>query len=206
MKKLKLQLNQKSNQGRTDLPRLLITTSRKTSNRVRSFTRDLWTVLPNTERFNRGGQGLSEIASRVRQSGAHAALIISMWKGNPSTLSFTSSTEEELASIKVEMAMLRREVNTAKKRINGIAGVFIESNSSDKTQSLGELLASFLDLELVEVPQLDTSTQKPGQSLIWLQDAPSGKILWTQYHTTDGDEIGPRIRVTSLRRGENDEL
>jgi len=173
---------------------------------VRSFARDLWIVLPNTERFNRGGQGLSEIAARVRQTGAHAALIISMWKGNPSILSFTSSAEEELASIKVEMAMLRREVNTTKKRINGVIGIFVESNSSDKTRALGEMLASFLDLELVEVSHLDTTTQKPGWSLIWLQDAPSGKILWTHYYTTDGTEIGPRIRVTSLRRGENDEL
>lgn len=190
----------------TELPSLLITTSRKTSNRVRSFARDLWIVLPNTERFNRGGQGLSEIAARVKQTGAHAALIISMWKGNPSILSFTSSAEEELASIKVEMAMLRREVNTTKKRINGVTGIFVESSSSDKTRALGEMLASFLDLELVEVSHLDTTTQKPGWSLIWLQDAPSGKILWTHYHTTDGTEIGPRIRVTSLRRGENDEL
>lgn len=173
---------------------------------MRTFARDLWTVLPNTERFNRGGQGLSEIAARVRQSGAHAALIISMWKGNPSILSFTSLTEEELASIKVEMAMLRREVSATKKRINRVAGVFVESNSSDKTRSLGELLAFFLDIELVEVPLLDTTTQEPGQSLIWLEDATSGKILWTHYHTTDGAEIGPRIRVTSFRRGENDEL
>jgi rRNA maturation protein Rpf1 len=173
---------------------------------VRSFARDLWTVLPSTERFNRGGQGLSEIAARVRQTGAHAALIISMWKGNPSILSFTSSTEEELASIKMEMAMLRREVSAAKNRINGIAGVFVESNSSDKTRALGEMLASLLDIELVEVSQLDTTLQEPSQSLIWLQDISSGKILWTHYHTTDGTEIGPRIRVTSLRRGENDEF
>ena len=206
MKNLRLQQNLKNNQGRTDLPSLLITTSRKTSNRVRTFTRDLWTVLPNTERFNRGGQGLSEVAARVRQAGANAALIISMWKGNPSILSFTSSSEEELASIKVEMAMLRREVNTVKKRINGVAGVFVESNNSDKTRALGEMLATFLDLKVVEVSQLDTTTQESGQSVIWLQDAPAGKILWTHYHTTDGAEIGPRIRVTSLRRGENDEF
>lgn len=173
---------------------------------MRSFARDLWTVLPNTERFNRGGQGLSEIAARVRLTGAHAALIISMWKGNPSILSFTSSSEKELASIKVEMAMLRREVNAAKKRINRVIGVFVESNSSDKTSALGEMLASFLDLELAEVIQLDTTKHEPNQSLIWLQDAPSGKILWKHYHTTDGTEIGPRIRVTSFRSGENDEL
>ncbi|MFW9808738.1 MAG: hypothetical protein ACFFE6_05065 [Candidatus Thorarchaeota archaeon] len=205
-KKLKLHLNKKSNQGRTILPSLLITTSRKTSNRVRSFVRDLWTVLPNTERFNRGGTGRSEISARVRQTGANAALIISMWKGNPSILSFISSTEDELASIKIEMAMLRREVNKTRPRIKGVIGVFIESNSNHKTRSLGELLSSFLNLELVEVSQLDKISQEPSQSIIWLQDAPSGKVLWTHYLTKDVVEIGPRIRVTSLRGDKNDAL
>ncbi|MHA2157627.1 MAG: hypothetical protein ACXABN_05840 [Candidatus Thorarchaeota archaeon] len=188
------------------MPSLLITTSRKTSNRVRTFARDLWTVFPNSERFNRGGLGLSEMAARVGQSGAKAALIISMWKGNPSILSFTSSTEEELASIKIEMAMLRREVNASKKRINGVSGVFVEAQSSDKTHVLGEILSEMLDLDLMEVSHIDTTDLDPGQSMIWLQDTTSGKILWTHYHTTDGVEIGPRIRVTSLRRGGNDEL
>ncbi|MFW9795234.1 MAG: hypothetical protein ACFFEE_13075 [Candidatus Thorarchaeota archaeon] len=189
----------------TVLPSLLITTSRKTSNRVRSFARDLWTVLPSTDRFNRGGLGLSEIASRVRQTGANAALIISMWKGNPSILSFTSSTEEEFASIKVEMAMLRREVNSAKKRVSSVVGVFVESDSSEKTHALGEMLASLLNLELLEASHIDVASQEPDRSLVWLQDSNSGKILWTHYHTTDGSEIGPRIRVTSFRRGEVDE-
>jgi rRNA maturation protein Rpf1 len=150
--------------------------------------------------------GLSEIAARVKQTGANAALIISMWKGNPSILNFTSSTEGELASIKVEMAMLRREVSSAKKRISGISGVFVEAESSDNTRVLAEFLSTLLDLKLTETTYRDTTGLDPGQSLIWLQDAPSGKILWTHYHTSDGAEMGPRIRVTSLRRGENDDL
>jgi len=172
---------------------------------VRTFARDLWTVLPDTQRFNRGGMGLSEITARVGQTGANAALIISMWKGNPSILSFKSTTGDELASIKIEMAMLRREVSKEKKRTNAVSGVFIESQSSEKTHALGRLLSKFLNVDLREVSQIDPATLDPGQTAIWLQDANSGKILWTHYHTTDGTEMGPRIRVTSLRRGEDDE-
>ncbi|MHA1950554.1 MAG: hypothetical protein ACW99G_18970 [Candidatus Thorarchaeota archaeon] len=150
--------------------------------------------------------GLTEIAARVRLTGANAALIISMWKGNPSILSFTSSDEEELASIKIEMAMLRREVNGDKKRVNQVSGVFIESPSSDMTRALGEVLSSFLNTELIEVSHIDASTLDPGQTLIWLQDSPSGKTLWTHYHTTNSVEIGPRIRVTSLKRGGDNEF
>lgn len=188
--------------GRIILP-LLITTSRKTSNRVRSFARDLWTVLPRTERFNRGGMGLTELAARVGQSGAKAALVISMWKGNPGILSFTSSSGEELVAIKIESAKLRREVNPTKKnRIIGTSGVFIESGSSSKTRELGEVLASFLNVEIFEMTNPEDAQVEDNWSLIWLEDLPSGKILWTHYHSTDTIEIGPRISVTSIRRNE----
>lgn len=186
--------------GRIILP-LLITTSRKTSNRVRSFVRDLWTVLPGTERFNRGGMGLTELAARVGQSGAKAALVISMWKGNPGILSFTSSSGKELVKIKIESAKLRREVNPTKKnRIIGTSGVFIESGSSNKTRELGEVLASFLNVEIFELTNPEDAQVEDNWSLIWLEDLPSGKILWTHYLNTDAIEIGPRIRVTSIRR------
>jgi rRNA maturation protein Rpf1 len=182
---------------------LLITTSRKTSNRVRSFARDLWTVLPSTERFNRGGMGLAELAARVRQSGAKAALVISMWKGNPGILGFMTSTGEELVTIKLESAKLRREVNPTKKtRVVGTAGVFIKSGSSDKARGLGEVLASCLDIELLEIDDPGNAQVEENLSLIWLEDQPSGKILWTHYYSTDRIEIGPRIKVASIRRKE----
>jgi len=182
---------------------LLITTSRKTSNRVRSFVRDLSTVLPGTDRFNRGGMGLSQLAARVGQSGAKAALVVSMWKGNPGILRFMSSSGEELVTIKVESAKLRREVSQTKKnRIIGTAGIFIGSESSNKTRELGEILASFLDIEIFEVTTPEDVQVEDNLSLIWLEDQPSGKILWTHYNSTDRIEIGPRIRVSSIRRNE----
>ncbi len=170
---------------------------------MRSFVRDLWIVLPGTERFNRGGMGLTEIAARVRQSGAKAALVISMWKGNPSILVFTSSTGEELVSMKIESAKLRREVNPTKKiRLTGTAGIFMKSGSSHRTRELGEILASYLNIVVFEVENIKDAQVEENWSLIWLEDHPSGKILWTHYHSTDRIEIGPRIRVTSIRRKE----
>ncbi|MHA2353284.1 MAG: hypothetical protein ACXABX_09215 [Candidatus Thorarchaeota archaeon] len=147
--------------------------------------------------------GLTELAARVGQSGAKAALVISMWKGNPGILSFTSSSGEELATIKMESAKLRREVNPTKKnRIVGTAGVFIESGSSTETCELGEVLASFLNVEIFEVTNPEDAQVEENWSLIWLKDLPSGKILWTHYLSTNRIEIGPRIRVTSIRRNE----
>ena len=147
--------------------------------------------------------GLSQLAARVGQSGAKAALVVSMWKGNPGILNFMSSSGEVLVSVKVESAKLRREVDPMKKnRVIGTAGVFIDSESSGKTREFGEILASFLDIEIFEVATPEDAHVEDNWSLIWLEDQPSGKILWTHYHSTDRIEIGPRIRVSSIRRNE----
>ncbi|MGY5855420.1 MAG: hypothetical protein RTS72_02385 [Candidatus Thorarchaeota archaeon] len=147
--------------------------------------------------------GLTELASRVEQSGANAALVISMWKGNPSLLIFTTSSGDEVVTIKMESAKLRREVNPTKdSRFTGPAGVFIKSGSSDITRDLGEILSSFLNVELLEIADPVDVQFEENWSLIWLEDMPSGKILWTHYHSRKGIEIGPRIRVISIRRKE----
>lgn len=194
-------LLRKNNQGRTILPSLLITTSRKTSNRVRSFSRDLCTALSGTERFNRGGIGLQELSARIHTSGANGAVVISMRRGNPSLLVFMNQMGKEVYTVKMESAKLRREVNPGGRvRTAGIAGVFIKTGSSEKTRDLGEILGSLLNLETVELADPGDATVDENWSMIWLEDLPSGKILWTHYHSTNKVEIGPRIRVASIRR------
>lgn len=183
------------------MPSLLITTSRKTSNRVRSFSRDLCTVLSGTERFNRGGIGLQELSARIHTSGANGAVVISMWRGNPSLLVFMNQIGEEMCTVKMESAKLRREVNPSiRVRITGIAGVFVKTGSSEKTRDLGELLGSLLNLETIELADPRDAPVDENWSMVWLEDLSSGKILWTHYHSRDKVEIGPRIRVASMRR------
>ena len=189
------------NQGRTILPSLLITTSRKTSNRVRSFSRDLCTVLSGSERFNRGGIGLQELSVRIHTSGANGAVVISMWKGNPNLLLFMNQAGREICTVRMESAKLRREVDPSnRRRVVRVAGVFIKAGSSKKTQELGEILRSLLNLETIELTDPSDAFVDQNSSMIWLEDLPSGKTLWTHYHSKDKFEIGPRIRVASIRR------
>ena len=103
----------------------------------------------------------------------------------------------------MESAKLRREVNPVKNnRISNTAGVYIETGSSDKTRDLGAVLASFLNIEMLEIDSPESIQVETNSSVIWLEDMPSGKILWTHYLSKNGVETGPRIRVTSIRRKE----
>ncbi len=192
--------------SRIDLPRILITTSRRTSNRVRTFARDLSSVLPGTERFNRGGMGLTELTSRIRQSNAQAALIISIWRGNPGELTVLSPQGDEILKLRLESALLRREIDSSNKgRVGTIEGVGVKSGSSERVWNLARDFATLLSLNINEYSDPAKSRTVKNRALLWFEDAPSEKILWTQYNTKDLSEIGPRIRVSSVRRlGENE--
>lgn len=183
------------------MPNLLLTTSRNTSNRVRTFARDLASLLPEIERFNRGGIGLPELVARINQRGAKAAIIISIWKGNPGEMTFLTPAGEESINIRLESVQLRREVSTvASTRIAKVVKVVIKSESSERVKTLANDIASLLNLDISEQSSPSDALTEHNQSFIWFDDADSGKILWTHYNAHDGLETGPRIRVSAVRR------
>lgn len=183
------------------MPKLILTTSRKTSNRVRTFVRDLSLVLPEIDRFNRGGMGLSELKARISQTGAIAALIVSIWKGNPGEMIFVSSDGNEQLRLKLDSTLLRREVNPGEnQRIQPAYRVFIKTGSSGKVHALAKDLASLLNLELFDQNSPLEASRNSVHSFIWFEDAGAGKILWTHYTAITGVETGPRIRIMTVRR------
>jgi len=183
------------------LPSLLITTSRRTSNRVRSFARDLSSVIPGSERFNRGGMGITELTSRIRQSGAQAALIISIWRGNPGELTILSPDGVELFILRLESALLRREIDSSNKgKVGNLQCVGVKTGSSDRVLDLARGFADLLSLSVEEYSSPTEARTEKNWSLLWFEDIPEEKILWTHYNTKDLSETGPRIRVSSVRR------
>ncbi|MFW9844671.1 MAG: hypothetical protein ACFFEV_08850, partial [Candidatus Thorarchaeota archaeon] len=153
-----------------------------------------------------GGMGLTELASRIRQSGAQAALIISIWKGNPGEITLLSSQAKELLKLRLESALLRREIDTSNKgRVGTIEGVGVKIGSSSHVWDLARRFAEMMSLNIEELSDPAERQTEKNRALLWFEDAPSGKILWTHYNTKDLAEIGPRIRVSSVRwYGEDD--
>lgn len=168
---------------------------------MRAFVRDLSSVLPGVERFNRGGMGLPELVARINRNGANAAIVISLWRGNPGEMTVISSKGEEIINIRLESALLRREVNpTGPSRIRRVDCVLIKTGSSYSAKVLAENIASLLNIEISENVNPNEAPMDKTQSFIWFEDGSSGKILWTHYNTINGTEIGPRIRVSAVRR------
>jgi len=145
--------------------------------------------------------GLAELTSRIRQSGAQAALVISIWKGNPGEVTILSSTGRELFKLRLEMALLRREIDSANKgRVGAIEGIGVKIGSSTIVWDLARSLAELMSLNIEELSEPSERQSDKNHSLLWFENATSEKILWTHYNTKDLSEIGPRIRVSSFRR------
>ncbi len=146
---------------------------------------------------------IEELRSRVNQSGARSALVVSIWKGNPRTIRFISPTADDELELKIESAVLRREVSDNKgPRIHSTFGVTVEENCSSNAHELASILASTLSVDMINEPH-PIALGKAGSGMVEIRvtDLRGGKLLWTFYHTHDGSEIGPRIRIVELRRG-----
>jgi len=165
------------------------------------------TVLPGSERFNRGGMSLNELSARIRQSDARAALIVGASRGNPQQIQFVVPTGHPLLSILIESVVLRREVlPSGGPRINGIYGITVNSSPTDKASDVAEMVAEVLEMPLHESEKVDLAGEAGlNRVIVRFQDVAGDKLIWTHYHAYDGTEIGPRMRIFSVRRSPNDE-
>jgi len=162
--------------------------------------RDLWTVLPGTERFNRGGMSIAELSSRIKQSRASAAIVVSLFKGNPRSLQILSPDGGQIMEMRMESAKLRREVTSSRSpKMRNIHSIAIQSGAGEQTRAIAEMMSKLLDTPIAEAPEIVAVGSKGmAEVVVWLQDVPTGKTLWTHYHAKDGLEIGPKMRITSV--------
>lgn len=188
------------------MPSILITTSRRTSNRVRAFARDLHTVIPDSSRFNRGGMSISELISRIGQVEAKAAFIITTFRGNPGDLQVFSPDGSIAYEMRMESAALRREVfPDSNRRINTLGAIATLETSREKTLEFSRYWSSLMGLDLSIVKsQEELVNGSSGNAFALLKDE-GGKVHWSFHHALDGVEIGPRIRISNIRRPSNEQ-
>ncbi|MFW9918132.1 MAG: hypothetical protein ACFFED_00885 [Candidatus Thorarchaeota archaeon] len=149
---------------------------------------------------------LPEIVSRIQQSNTRAAFIISSYKGNPGNLQVIESNGVIVYELVLESALLRRETRKEDRtRISYLSTVSVHQDSSTNTKEFGSYLAALLDVDFSEIKEIsDMQSDLAGRTSIFLQDYDS-KVLWTVYHTLDLSEIGPRIRISHIRRFPNEQ-
>jgi U3 small nucleolar ribonucleoprotein protein IMP4 len=121
---------------------MLITTSRKPSQRTRTFARSLERVL-NAKYINRGKMSLRDVLIKSSQLNFNRIIIISEMKGNPSRIEILNSNGDSLISLNVMVSItsfsgkiekdklsIRCEIEELKKDIIPILGIFAAAERS----------------------------------------------------------------------------
>jgi len=67
---------------------IAIGSTRKPTDRIRSFIKELSHVIPNAVRLTRGKQGFAEFCEEATSAGASRFILVGAWHGNPGRLVF----------------------------------------------------------------------------------------------------------------------
>lgn len=94
------------------IPKLLLTTSRNPSSRLRNFAKELRYLFPNTQRVNRGRHVISELVDVARSNGFTDLLIIHETRGNPDGLVLSHLPYGPTAYFTLSNVVLRSETNS----------------------------------------------------------------------------------------------
>lgn len=178
---------------------ILITTSRRTTDRVRAFIKDIHSVIPGSHRFNRGSMSLLELVSRIRQLEATCAFVLSSSRGNPRTLQIVSPSGDILYELNIESGLLRREIDpTGRFHVNRLVAVATMHNSDESVQMFSKAFANLLGIEFRTMSSQDDVAGGGSSDAIMVFWNIGDKVMWSTFHAQEGKEIGPRIRMTGV--------
>lgn len=140
---------------------IAIGTTRKPTQRIRSFIKELARVIPGSIRFTRGKQGFGEFCDTAQNLGSTRILLVGAYHGNPGRLGFIEfngeSWEFQPPTIIVKTARLLRESEV--KPTAGIKNLYVVPDLSSD-QNKARLLANALDVPYFTRDQLPTPKGK----------------------------------------------
>jgi U3 small nucleolar ribonucleoprotein protein IMP4 len=174
---------------------LLITTSRHTSPRVRSFVKDLVSVLPRSIRIQRGHKTLEDLAIEAYTRGLKYVLVVSEFRGNPGRLSLFEVQAEitpklvKIADLILKGVKLSRE-NPLASKVYGASSIAIDHSKCISSDCF--LLADIL-LKVFQ-PRI---AKDPDVTVLLEED----KYIVVKFQNAHGKLIGPVLRVLRVIGG-----
>lgn len=158
---------------------MLITTSRKPSQRTRTFARSLQRVL-NANYTNRGKMSLRDVLIKSSQLESNRIIIISEMKGNPSRVEILNPDGDSLLSFNITIS-----ITSSSGRIKEN-----EFRLRCEREDLKERIISILGL-VAENYQKSTDS-----NLVWIKKGrKSGEEVVVEFYDHDGHITGPKIYV-----------
>lgn len=175
---------------------ILITTSRRPTDQIRSMCRDLSNSIPNLIRVNRGKMSLDQVAEKALELEADRIFLVDRWNMGSGKISLLIIDSGKLTIFPPVMflseILLRRDFE---KKIRCRASVItVESKNLHKIEKLAKYLSKFFGLPLIGV---DKEINRR-QSSMHVSCNSQGYIQIRLMFLQGMIEIGPRVTVSKL--------
>ena len=175
---------------------ILLTTSRRPTQRIRTFCRDLLYSIPDFTRTNRGKMSLDALAEKAVELNSNRVVVVGRWHGAPGKIGlFNISLGLTPVSplMIIHSISLRRELKEGTRRIKSSV-ITLEPNASSELQRLAGSLSKFFGLPILP---LDEASKKHRVSMHLSYDS-SRRVKLTFFVLEQMIEIGPRVSFSRL--------
>lgn len=177
--------------------KILLTTSRRPTNRIRSFCHDFAGCLPDVVRFNRGKLNLDGVVEKALEINADRVVIVDRWKGGSGKIQLFLIEEIGLAPVPpiiyIKDIKLRRKFEIKRKHARSFV-ITTMTEGSARSKKVGELLAHFFSISMLSVEQ---AVSRYSASM-HISTNTSSRIIITFVLLPEFVEVGPRISVAKV--------
>lgn len=179
------------------LAKILLTTSRNPTPRIRTFCHDLAEVMPNVAYVNRGKMSNDEVAEKALEYGADRVVIVDRRHGRPGVLRFFRVGESGLVStppvINVVSIKLQRDFGVS--RVKPAFSISFEvSDKSDDVPRLVHALSDFFGISMLR----EKEAAEAGFTALSVSHDKSVRIVMTFMAEPHQLEVGPRILISRV--------
>jgi len=180
---------------------IIVTTSHRPTQRVRSFVKDLASVLPYAVKVNRGKASLLDLYYDAMAIGAKRVIVVGVKKGNPGIIRVYVPREppeiglDEIVVISLSGVKLRREHPEAQKTFN-IRSLGIDARDI-RDKIVGRVADTLVRAFLAKLVVFDEDIEKV-DVLVKLR-IEEKELIMTFVCSATGRVCGPTLRVIAVR-------
>ncbi|KSW12630.1 Brix domain containing protein [Pyrodictium occultum] len=180
---------------------MLVTTSHRPTQRVRSFVKDLVSVLPGAERLTRGKATLRDLYYEAAARGAKRVIVVSVWKGNPGTVNVYQPLEPPEMELRLMARILLRGVRLSRETPGAQRAYGARSLGVHVAPSAGQALHSLADLlsrAFLARVALDYEEALARFDVVAVVREGSRSLAEVEFRCSTGRACGPLLRIAGV--------
>lgn len=170
-------------------PKVMVTTSRDPSARLRVFAKELCLVIPGARRLNRGRAEVGALVSACRAAGVTDLLVVHETRGQPDGLVLCHLPHGPTAHFTLSGAVLRHEVGGLGGAPLGAPHILLHRLDSALGRRVGTILKHLFPVPRPQTRRVVTFANEDDVILV------RNHVYRRQGKTVELEEVGPRFQL-----------